>query len=168
MITFWKWLFLGTEKTPSGYKNIFNKFIVVHIISAIFCNIFFKADAFNFATKALFPAASILIGISMAWTTRASTILQTKELRDALFTADRPAEDYVYVFQLSILIVIIMVIHVAIMAGGGLKISIFGGDTDKSLSGFWMYFTISLALRECWGVVNFTNMLSMLEYRRPK
>lgn len=125
-------------------------------------------DPFSFASKALFPASSVLIGMSMAWTTRASTVLQTKDLREALFNDERPAEDYVYGFQLSILIVMIMVGYVAVMAGGGLRITVLGRQWDHLFSGYWMYFTISLALRECWGVVNFTNMLSMLEYRRLK
>ncbi|MDR6853660.1 magnesium-transporting ATPase (P-type) [Sphingomonas sp. BE123] len=126
------------------------------------------ADPFSFASKALFPAASVLIGMSMAWTTRASTVMQSKDLREALFNDQRPAEDYIYGFQLSILIVIFMVVYVAVMAGGGLRVSFFSREWDRLLSGYWMYFVISLALRECWGVVNFTNMLSMLDYRRNK
>lgn len=62
----------------------------------------------------------------------------------------------------------IMVGYVAVMAGGGLRITLLGDRLDHLFSGYWMYFFISLALRECWGVVNFTNMLSMLDYRRPK
>jgi len=104
----------------------------------------------------------------MAWTTRASSIFQTKELRESLFNENRPAEDYIYGFQLSILVVVFMVMFVAIMAGGGLKIGIFGRYWDTFLSGFWLYFVLSLSLRECWGVINFTNMLSLLEYKRNK
>ncbi|GLV25961.1 hypothetical protein [Sphingobium sp. Cam5-1] len=166
MDTFWKWFAKGSGSAPPGYRNVFNGYILVHGIVAILATFFINSDPFMFAGKALFPAASILIGLSMAWTTRASTILQSKELREALFASDRPAEDYVYGFQLAILVVMLMVILVAVMAGGGLKISLFASDIDRALSGFWMYFTLSLALRECWGVINFTNMLSMLEYRR--
>ncbi len=104
----------------------------------------------------------------MAWTTRASTILQTKDLREALFTEERPAEDYIFGFQLSILIVVIMIIYVAIMAGGGLRIGLLGQPFDGYASAFWMYFLISMTLRECWGVINATNMISMLEYIRTK
>jgi hypothetical protein len=104
----------------------------------------------------------------MAWTTRASTILQTKDLRDRLFSEERPPEDYIYGFQLAILVVMAMLIYVAIMAGGGLDIQIFGKPWDDRASAFWMYFLISLTLRECWGIINATNMLSMLEYLRTK
>lgn len=168
MDSFWKWLFFGSGSAPAGIRNLFNKFIIAHVIVAICAENFIRSDPFTFAGKALFPAASILIGMSMAWTTRASTILQSKELREALFTRDRPAEDYIYGFQLAILVVISMVVFVAIMAGGGVDIRILGSPRDEFASGFWMYFILSLSLRECWGVVNFTNMLSMLEYRRIK
>jgi hypothetical protein len=153
-------------RAPAGIYNVFNRFAVVHAAVALGADILIKSDPFTFAGKALFPAASILIGMSMAWTTRASTILHSKDLRDALFNQERPAEDYVYGFQLAILIVISMIVLVALMAGGGLNISLFGNKVDSFLSGFWMYLFLSLSLRECWGVVNFTNMLSMLEYKR--
>ena len=104
----------------------------------------------------------------MAWTTRASTILQVKELREKLFTNNRPPEDYIYGFQLAILVVIAMIVYIAIMAGGGLNISLIGQPWDMRLSAFWMYLLLSLTLRECWGVINATNMLSMLEYLRTK
>lgn len=168
MTTFWKWLFKGSGSAPAGILNIFNFYLFFHVLVSVIATILISGNPFEFASKALFPAASILIGISMAWTTRASTVLQTKELREALFTAERPAEDYVYGFQLSILVVIFMVVFVAIMAGGGINISLFGPKWDKIAAAFWLYFILSLALRECWGVINFTNMLSMLEYRRSK
>ena len=166
MDTFWKWLRCGSADGPAGIRNIINLYLPVHVMIAGLASWLIKRDPFSFASKALFPAASILIGMSLAWTTRAATILQTKELRDALFSKERPAEDYVYGFQLSILVIIIMVTYVATMAGGGLSLCVFGQKADQAVSGFWLYFLLSLALRECWGVVNFTNMLSMLEYRR--
>ncbi|WP_374146529.1 hypothetical protein [Sphingomonas sp. 28-63-12] len=168
MITFWKWLRVGSGNAPAGFRNIFNAWLALHATIALAATYSIVADPVSFAAKALFPASSVLIGMSMAWTTRASTVLQTKELRDALFNDERPAEDYVYGFQLSILIVMIMVGYVALMAGGGINLTVFGNYWDNRLSAYWMYFLISLALRECWGVVNFTNMLSMLEYRRKK
>ncbi|MEC3911810.1 hypothetical protein U5A82_15435 [Sphingobium sp. CR2-8] len=168
MTTFWKWLQAGAGKAPAGCRNIVNLWLALHALVALAATYFVATDPFSFASKALFPASSVLIGMSMAWTTRASTVLQTKDLRDALFNDERPAEDYVYGFQLSILIVMIMVGYVAVMAGGGLRITVLGRHWDHLVSGYCMYFIISLALRECWGVVNFTNMLSMLEYRRSK
>lgn len=168
MITFWKWLVFGVKSAPSGWLNVFNKWLILHVIIAFLCLYLINADAYNFASKALFPASSVLVGLSMAWTTRASTVLQSKELRATLFNESRPAEDYIYGFQLSIMIVMIMVAYIACMAGGGIALSVFGSPWDQHIAGFWMYLLISLSLRECWGVVNFTNMLSLLDYTRNK
>ena len=168
MDTFWKWFAYGSAKGPRGLYNVLNRFLFVHIGIAVAATWLIVADPVTFAQKALFPASSILIGLSMAWTTRASTILQTKELREALFTDLRPAEDYIYGFQLAILMVISMLIYVAIMAGGGLQVSLLGERWDDIGAAFWMYLLISITLRECWGVINATNMLSMLEYMRTK
>lgn len=168
MIGFWTWLAFGTEKSPAGFRNVINEYLIFHISIGMFATIFIESDPFNFASKALFPASSILIGLSMAWTTRASTILQTKELREALFTSERPAEDYIYGFQLAILMVVMMVVYVAIMAGGGIRVHIAPPHIEEITSSFFMYFFISLALRECWGVINFTNGLSILEFVRTK
>jgi hypothetical protein len=168
MDTFWKWFVSGSRSGPRGLWNVLNWFLFLHIVAAGAATYLIVADPVTFAQKALFPAASILIGLSMAWTTRASTILQSKELRDALFSDSRPPEDYIYGFQLAILVVMAMLVYVAIMAGGGLNISVFGQRWDELGSAFWMYLLMSLTLRECWGVINATNMLSMLEYLRTK
>ncbi|WP_222926945.1 hypothetical protein [Sphingomonas gilva] len=145
-----------------------NWYLLIHVTVGVITATFIRSDPFDFAAKALFPAASILIGVSLAWSTRAATILQTGDLRAALFNDDRPPEDYVYAFQLSILVIIIMLAYVSVMAGGGVEITVLGRDTDNRISGVILYTLLSLSLRECWGVVNFTNMLSLLEYLRTK
>jgi hypothetical protein len=168
MTSFWTWLIYGVGDNPAGFRNVINKFLIFHIAIGLAASLLISADPFTFAGKALFPASSILIGLSMAWTTRASTILQSKELRAALFTKTRPPEDYVYGFQLAILVVVAMVIYVAIMAGGGINIHLAPHKFEDFASAFGMYFLLSVALRECWGVINFTNRLSILDYIRTK
>ena len=167
MDTFWKWFFFGSG-SRAGIRNILNLYFIIHVFVAGFLTATISLDPFAFASKALFPAAAILIGMSMAWTTRAATVMQSEDLRKKIFTKDRPAEDYVYGFQLAMLVVILMVVVVAIMAGGGLTLQLFGRETDRNISGYVMYLLLSISVRECWGVVNFTNMLSMLDYRRPE
>jgi hypothetical protein len=166
MDTFWKWLISGSGASRPGWRNIIGFPLLFHFGVAGVLMLFLKSDPFAFAGKALFPAASILVGMSLAWTTRAATVLQNKDFRERLFNDGRPAEDYIYGYQLAILIIITMISYVAIMAGGGLSIVVFGSRVDTAISGFVLYSLLSLSIRECWGVVNFTNMLSMLDYRR--
>ena len=164
--TFWKWLIRGGDKSPAGWRNIVDQYLIVHVLMALIATALVRADPFDFAKTALFPAASILVGMSLAWTTRAATVLQTAELRERLISDQRPAEDYIYGYQLAILVIIVMVGYVAVMAGGGLNVVVFGAPKDQQISAFVLYLLLSLSLRECWGAVNFTNMLSLLDFRR--
>lgn len=165
MDSFWKWLLHGSG-SRAGFYNIVNSWIVFHCAIATVMTFSLSSDGFEFANLSLFPAASILVGMSLAWTTRASTLLQSEDLRNRLFAQDRPPEDYIYGYQLAILVIVVMVAYTAVMAGGGFKFVVFGDPVDRLLSTFVMFCLMSLALRECWGVVNFTNLLSLLEYRR--
>jgi hypothetical protein len=164
--SFWRWLFRGSGKSVPGWQSLLNGYLIVHIAVALAATAWVKADPFEFAKTALFPAASILVGMSLAWTTRAATVLHATELRERLFNDRRPAEDYIYGYQLAILIIIVMVAYVALMAGGGLNIAVFGAPIDQEISAFFLYLLLSISLRECWGAVNFTNMLSLLDFRR--
>lgn len=69
MDTFWKWLVKGSGESRAGIRNVLNKFLLVHFATASLATYLMAEGPFQFATKALFPAASILIGMSMAWTT---------------------------------------------------------------------------------------------------
>ena len=163
--TFWKWLAFGCEKSQPGWRNLLNWFLIVHVVIATAATVLIKTNPFKFAGTALFPAASSLVSMSLAWTTRASAVLQNAELRAKLMSQSRPAEDYVYGYQLAILMIILMVLYVSVMAAGGLKVVALGEPYDTYFSGFFMYLLISLSLRECWGVVTFTNMLTLFDYR---
>jgi hypothetical protein len=164
--TFWQWLISGSENSPAGIFNILNRYLSVHILVAILALLLIRVDAFTFAKSALFPASSILIGISMAWSTRAAVVFQDNEMRERLFDSTRPPEDYVYSFQLAVFVIVFMVCYTAIMAAGGLKVTTGNYKIEQIGSSFFLYFLMSLSVRECWGVVNFTNMLMLLNFRR--
>lgn len=163
--TFWVWLISGIGTAPSGLRNIFNKSFAIHIIIALALLIFLRIDAYSFAAKALFPAASILVSMSIAWTARASAIFQDKEFRKKLFTNNTPAEDYIYGYQLSLLTVIIVVCYTAIMSTGGLDVVVFSPSLDYRISAFTLFLLLSLGVRECWGAINFSNLLALIQYR---
>ena len=135
---------------------------LIHIGIAVAMSNLMVPDPFDFAAKALFPAASILVSMAVAWTSRASTIIQDKPFRDKMLSERNPLESYVYGYQLSLLILILMVIYVAIMAGGGLDIIISDRRISVAISGFWLYFFLSLGIEQCWQVIDFSNLLTLL------
>lgn len=163
MITsFWKWFFFPEKDHKTGWKLLFTWWMAIDIMVAGFLTYYLSIDGFAFAAKTLFPAASILVSMAVAWTARASTILNDREFSDKIFVQNRPIEEYVYSYQLSLLILISVVVYVAIMAAGGLKFCVWDFEFSRNISSFWLYFLLSLAIRECWAVINFSNLLGLL------
>lgn len=169
ILTFWSWFWKGTPDSHSGLRLLLWSWrIPIHAVIAIALLLFIKTGPFEFASKALFPAASILVSMAVAWTSRAATILQDAEFRKKVIAPQNPIEGYVYGYQLSLLIIITMVVYVSIMAGGGFSIVIISSHFSTMLSGFWLYFLLSLAVGQCWQVIDFSNLLTLLHERSKR
>ena len=95
--------------------------MILDCLVAVVMTFSLKIDGFEFAAKTLFPAASILVSMAIAWTARAATVLNDKSFRNKVVSDNNPLEDYLYGYQLSLLILISVIIYVAIMAAGGFK-----------------------------------------------
>ena len=160
--TFWKWFLYPNHSRRTGYHLLFSKWILADISIATIMTNFLSIDGFAFAQKALFPAASILVSMAVAWTARAATVLNDKSFREKIVTDDNPLEDYIYGYQLSILIIMSTVVYISIMAAGGFNCSICEKRACTSASSFFLYFMLSTSIRECWSVVNFSNLLGLL------
>lgn len=165
--TFWQWFFYPEKSKRSGWKLLFTKWLLLDAAVSCILTFFLMVDGFSFASKTLFPAASILVSMAIAWTARASTILNDKDFRKKVVTDERPIEEYVYSYQLSLLILISVIVYVALMAAGGLNFYIYDPDLCRNISSFWLYFLLSLAIRECWAVINFSNLLGLLGSKMP-
>lgn len=164
---YWSWL-IDKPGRQVGYKLLLTRWLILDFAISILLTFFLKVDGFEFASKALMPSASILAGMSFAWTTRASSILNNKDFRDKIIGVDNPLEDYVYGFQMSIMILFGCVICIAIMAVGGFDFYIYEESVSRNASSFLLFLLISLTIRECWSVINFTSLLTMLEDRVKK
>ena len=117
--TFWRWFFWGVPGGRQGWRVLVRWSLLFHASVAALMLALLKAAPIEFAGKALFPAASILVSMAVAWTSRAATILQDSDFRSKIVGEENPIEDYVYGYQLSLLIIIIMVSYISIMASGG-------------------------------------------------
>lgn len=159
---YWPWLCAKSGRKV-GYRLLLNKWLLLDLIIAGLLTFGLRVTGFEFAQKALFPAASILAGMAFAWTARASTILNNTDFRNRIISEKNPLSDYVYGFQMSIMLLFLCVIYIAIMASGGFNFFIFSPYVSSVLSSLFMYFLISLTIRECWGVINFTNLLTLLD-----
>ncbi|WP_156000835.1 hypothetical protein [Sphingopyxis sp. MC1] len=173
IINFWKWLAIKGLNGKRGITPLFDRWILLHCAIAAALVAFLNIDPFKFAGKALFPAASILVGMAVAWTSRASTILHDAKFREAIISDDNPPESYFYSYQLSLLIMISTVVYISIMAAGGFSFYVIDRNISSLSSGFFLYFLLSVSIRECWSIVNFSSLLSILndkatrEQQRP-
>lgn len=158
---------MWTKKKP-GIRLLFDRWIIFHACVAAFLVNSLNANPFDFAARALFPAASILVGMAVAWTSRASAIMHDEKFRKRIIAEDNPAENYFYSYQLSLLIMITTVSYISLMAAGGLRYNFISYDISTKASGFWLYFLLSLSIRECWSIVNFSSLLSILSDRVSK
>lgn len=165
MITFWPWFFKGVGISPPGYRSLLSIWLLLDFGLAAFCTKFLSADAFAFASKALFPAASILVSMAIAWSNRASTVLQNEDFRTAMLGDSNPGEDYLYGFQLSMAIMLGTVIYTAIMAAGGFNFYVYDVNISRNISGFFLFVLLSMSVRECWAVMNFSSLLSLLQMK---
>lgn len=160
--TFWKWLLGPHESGGFNITTVFDGWLFFHASIALILLFLLRVTPYEFAAKALFPAASILVGMAVAWTSRAATILQDKNFKSKMISEKNPIENYVYSYQFSLLIIISCVVFVSIMASGGINFKFINPNLAYNVSGFSMYFLLSMSIRECWQVINFSSMLSLL------
>lgn len=163
--TFWRWFFWGVPGGRQGWRVLVRWSLLFHASVAALMLALLKAAPIEFAGKALFPAASILVSMAVAWTSRAATILQDSDFRSKIVGEENPIEDYVYGYQLSLLIIIIMVSYISIMASGGIVVRTNFYFPFEVISGFFLYFMLSLSVGQCWRGIDFSNLLTLLHQR---
>ncbi len=103
----------------------------------------------------LLPLASIFVGLSFAWGGNAQALLQTKEIKDLTEKHEGGFEEYLYTYQLSILLIL-----TALVSWGMAGLNIFDEvwPTEENAMVYLLlesilFFLASLAIRECWHVV---------------
>lgn len=158
---FWPWMLAKSDR-KAGFRLLLTRWLFLDAIIAAVLSFGLRIDGFEFAEKALFPAASILVGMAVAWTARAALILNDQEFNERVVGEENPIEDYVYGFQLSMLVLFSCIVFMAIMASGGFRFYVVSPYWSVIGSSFLMYMLISMTLRECWSIINFANLLSLL------
>lgn len=164
MPKFWHWLFIKDSSGLRGLSNIVNRWLTVHILCGIAASYLLPASYADIASKTLFPSASVLTGFSFAWAGRSASLFQDKSFSQFLIENAPPVQHYVYAFQLAILVCIVFIVTNLIMISGGLGFTSGNSNYDNSINKFIMFSLGSLSLRECWGVINFVNRLTLQYY----
>lgn len=165
MISFWRWFFFGSGAEP-GIKGFFDIWLFFHIAVG-FCSAFVVSGSLQqIGGNLILPLAGVFIGLAFAWGGNAQSLMQSAEIENFSRFNAGGFEDYVYSFQLAILVLI-----VTITCWGVAGVGVFdhfwpknSNITYRYISAF-LFFLISISIRECWHVVLASQMLLLIRYK---
>ncbi|WBQ11219.1 hypothetical protein L2D01_05405 [Hyphomonadaceae bacterium ML37] len=168
---FWRWLFCGLESKRPGIFQLFDAWLVFHILIAILIQATITIPIEDAASKVLLPLASIFIGLSFAWAGNAQALMQEKEIVDLAEKHPDGLETYLYTFQLAILIILFTLIIWGLAGLEFLKLADHHNiPYVRNVIEVALIFFASMTIRECWHVVLGSQLmiLSRHEIRRSK
>ena len=163
--SFWRWLAVGTGGRP-GWRNLWNRWLIVHLAVGFILTLLVKGRTAAIAGSVLLPLTAVLVALSIAWAGNALSLLQSKEIK--MLTSAHPdgVIGYAYTYQLAVLVLLTAI------AGWGLAaLQVFGvlfhyvsvnhsmQPAFQVILKFLLFFWSSLAVREAWGVMQFTHHL---------
>jgi hypothetical protein len=159
-LRFWSWFVRGSGARP-GYTRLVNEWMALHAAVGFFLGVLVSRPLESVAGTALFPLAGILIGLSLAWAGNAQALLQSPEISQLADEHAGGFVEYVFVFQLAVLIILATMVVWGI-AGLGVFDDLW--PTPLRFAPYLVVKTVLLAMfsmtiRECWQVVMGTQLL---------
>jgi len=153
--SFWFWFF------KSGFKKIFDRWIILHIIISTLLTWILPVSMIQVSSIAIIPLVSILIGLSFAWVGNAMALLETTEIEQLAKNREGGLKEYLFSYQLSILILLTCIIAWSLIGLRIHEINIFSEVPKicKFLVKIMLFILSCLAIRECWQVVLSTQWL---------
>lgn len=151
---YWGWLLKGSGGKP-GWCRFLDRWLLLHIAVGLGLAWAVPQTLAQCSNAVLLPLAGIIIGLAFAWAGNAQALMQTSEMEDVADHHDGGFEEYVYVYQTAILVILITLVAWSL---AGMSVFDERWPTPSRRIG---YFTIkacllsfsSIALRECWHVV---------------
>lgn len=166
LTTYWRWFFVGTGAGP-GFRRLVNWWLVAHIGVGVVLCIIVPAKLSVAANTVLMPLAGVFIGLSFAWGGNAQALLRTPEIETLAAGHAGGYEEYVYVFQTAILVILVTLV-VWGLAGLGVfdrPSPVPWGHKLYPVVSVILYSAASLTLRECWHVVLASQLLLVVGKR---
>ena len=109
-VSFWHWLFKGGGAKP-GYRRLLDKWFIGHIFMAAILTILVQQSLKESANTVLLPLSGALIGLSFAWAGNAQALLQTSEIEQLSRFRPGGFQEYAYVYQTAILVLLVTVVE---------------------------------------------------------
>jgi hypothetical protein len=164
-LSFWKWLWGNKETTP-GYKHLLGLSQCLHLFIGIILGFMVARPIDIIGCTVLLPFTAVLGGVSFALSGSTQSILQTEELYKITEKHDGGLPEYVFTYQLVILITLVTVISWAIAGLGIFEPLLAGHHPDIYRFFKILLFTLtSLSIRECWSSTLFSQSLLIMRWK---
>jgi len=159
---YWTWLFRGLSGKP-GIAKFWNVWLLLHLAVATGLTLWVSLPLSEVARTMMLPLAGIFVGLSFAWAGNAQALLQSDEIEKIFERHTDGIENYIYTFQTAILTVLLSLV------GWGLSgLKVFDHHSLSCIAPYiegMLYFTSSIAFRECWHVILGSQLLILNRYK---
>ena len=151
---FWVWLFKGSGG-KSGLRRFADVWMFVHISVGFAMACLVDKPLADCASSVLLPLAGIIVALSFAWVGNAQALLLTNEMEDVAEKHKGGFVEYVHVYQLAILLILVCLVSWCI---AGLSVFDLTWPTPTNFCAYFcvkaaLFMVSSISLRECWHVV---------------
>lgn len=160
-INFTSWILKGYENSKPGYKRVFNAWLILHICIGFLLAFLIETPIQKVSQTILLPMMGVLIGLTFAWAGNAQGFIQSREI--IALSKNKPGGyiDYIFTYQLSILIVLVCsglwglaAIDFREIVVGDQTIHLkYLPETAKLIIKAILYFILSVAIHESWSVI---------------
>lgn len=164
--SFWTWLVLGIDG-PAGLSRVFRPTMYGDFLFGTVAYLIVGANIDKVADQILLPASSIFFAIAVAWANNVMSLATSKQIFEISKRNPSGIAEYVYPFQLSMLVMLFI-----LGVWGAIAVDVHLGLIDKPLNDLEVGFlivifgTISAAIRIVWQTINLvtSNIFAINQY----
>jgi hypothetical protein len=167
-IEFWAWLRKGSGGLP-GWRRLVTWALIGHLIIGVIAAVNVTVNLSTAAQVVLIPLSGVFVGLTFAWVANVQGHLQSPEIEELALFKKGGYADYVYTFQLGMLVVLTAIVVWGI-AGIGLADllchALFGSiQTCAWLPAVLLYASVSFAISTCWQLITATMLMIVTRHR---
>jgi hypothetical protein len=168
-LSFWRWFFVGYGHRP-GIVRFADRWLLLHGLGGVTLAWLLPIQLREAANTVLLPLAGIFIGLSFAWAGNAQALMQTAEIEAMAERRAGGFREYAFTFQTAVLTILVTLGLWGTAGLGILDRPCFWSCSSLAyfFAKFFLFFSASLTLRECWHVVLGAQWLLLSQHRIKK
>lgn len=157
-VSFWKWFRKGSGRS-AGATRLLSLWLVFDITLALSSPFWTPSQTLELAKGVLLPLSGVFVGLAVSWSATAYVLINSEEISRLAEQNEAGLENYVYPFQLAILILLVTITFwtaVTVVAPPQIDFPILVNESH-AVGDYFMVFGIfltSMSLRVAWQVVD--------------